>query len=186
MNHSQAIEALKHTGELMQQTGHTSDVQIILGGAVAAMVVAKMPDTRVTLDCDVLVSEPDNQWEEVQQAARSVADQYGLPKDWLNRDSRMYAHLLPIGWRNRCQQVGKFGPMQVLAISRLDLLAMKLMGAAVRPQDLEDILALKPIPKDFAFLHKHLDRLDAESLSRETHDTERAILRELEESYGQE
>jgi hypothetical protein len=96
----------------------------------------------------------------------------------------MYAHLLPIGWRNRCQQVGQFGPMQVLAISRLDLLAMKLMGAAVRPQDLEDILALKPAPKDFAFLYQHLDRLDAESLSRETHDTERAILRELEGSHG--
>ena len=37
-----------------------------------------------------------------------------------------------------------------------------------------------PATDDTAFLRKHLDRLDAESLTRETHDTQRAILEELE------
>jgi len=67
-----------------------------------------------------------------------------------------------------------------LAIGRRDLLAMKLMGAAVRPQDMEDILAMKPSAADIAFLHEHLDRLAAESLSRSVHEIERTILNELE------
>ncbi|MBL4701441.1 MAG: hypothetical protein JKX85_09305 [Phycisphaeraceae bacterium] len=184
MDHTQAIRALTLTGKQLQQSDKSTKVTIIIGGSVAAMAVADMPVSRVTHDCDVLASERDDQWEAVYQAAQRVAEQQGLPKEWLNRDSRMYAHFLPVGWRSRCQLVGTFGPMQVLAISRLDLLAMKLMGAIVRPQDLEDMLALKPTKKDFVFLHKHLDRLDAESLTRETHDTERAILRELEASHG--
>ena len=64
-------------------------------------------------------------------------------------------------------------------------MAMKLMGAAVRPQDLEDILAMRPTATDIAFLHEHLDHLDAESLTGETHDTERAILHDLEQADEQ-
>jgi len=184
MDHTQAIKALTQTGKQLQQASKNIPMRVILGGAVAAMAVAGMPVSRVTHDCDVLTSEPDDQWEAIHQAAQRVAEQQGLPKEWLNRDSRMYVHFLPVGWRNRCQLIGTFGPMQVLAISRLDLLAMKLMGAIVRPQDLEDMLALKPTKKDFVFLHKHLDRLDAESLTRETYDTQRAILRELEITHG--
>ena len=59
-------------------------------------------------------------------------------------------------------------------------MAMKLMGAPVRPQDLEDIIAMRPTADDIAFLHEYLDRLDAESLTRETHDAPRAILDDLE------
>ena len=141
---------------------------VILGGAVAAMIVANLLATRVTRDCDVVLSESDAGWESVHDAARQVARNRGLPVDWLNRDSRMYAHLLPTGWQKRCEVVGQFGPLEVLA--------MKLMGAPVRPQDLEDIIAMRPTADDIAFLHGHLDRLDAESLTREIHDGPRATL----------
>ncbi|HAI13594.1 MAG TPA: hypothetical protein DCM28_17945 [Phycisphaerales bacterium] len=184
MDRTQATSALKQTGKLLQESGHRDTVIVILGGSVAAMSVANMPATRVTHDCDVLVSEPNDQWQVVQAASQQIAKQNGLPENWLNHDSRMYAHLLPIGWRSRCEEVGTFGPLHVLAISRLDLMAMKLMGTPVRPQDLEDILAMKPTKDDLKFLHQHLDRLDEESYTRETHDNERAILKELEESDG--
>jgi len=180
VNRSEAITALRATGELLQRSGQVESVSIILGGAVAAMVTADLPASRITLDCDVVDSQPDDGWSAVQQAARQVAAQRSLPANWLNRDSRMYIHYLPLGWRDRCEPVGQFGPLTVLAVSRRDLMAMKLMGAAVRPQDLEDIVAMRPTRDDLAFLHEHLDRLDAESLSRETHDTERAIVNELE------
>lgn len=144
------------------------------------MVVADLPATRVTHDCDVLVSEPDAGWVVVREAAQQVAEKRGLPAEWLNRDNRMYAHLLPIGWRKRCELVGRFGPLEVLAIGRRDLMAMKLMGAPVRPQDLEDIIAMRPTTDDIAFLREHLNRLDAESLTRETHDAPHAILDDLE------
>ncbi|QDU70385.1 hypothetical protein [Mucisphaera calidilacus] len=179
MDRTQAIAALQQTGNLLTETACNS-VTVILGGAVAAMVVAGLPATSVTHDCDVIVSEPDAGWESVHDAARQVAERRGLPADWLNRDSRIYAHLLPIGWRKRCESVGRFGSLEVLAIGRRDLMAMKLMGAPVRPQDLEDIIAMRPTAGDIAFLREHLDRLDAESLTRETHDAPRAILDDLE------
>lgn len=182
MDRTQAIEALKATGTRLERAGVVDRVTVILGGAVAAMVTAGLPASRATHDCDVLASEPDEQWQAVQQAAGEVARQRGLPADWLNRDARMYAHLLPLGWRGRCQTVGQFGPLTVLAISRRDLMAMKLMGAAVRPQDLEDILAMRPTAADVTFLHEHLNRLDAESLTGEGHDAERAILHDLEQA----
>lgn len=184
MDRTQAIAALQQTGNLLAQAAPSGRVTLILGGAVAAMVVADLPATRVTHDCDVVESEPESGWETVHQAARQVAQKRGLPVAWLNRDSRMYAHLLPIGWRKRCETVGRFGPLDVLAIGRRDLMAMKLMGAPVRPQDLEDIIAMRPTAEDIAFLHKHLDRLDAESLIRETHDASRAILNDLEPCDG--
>lgn len=180
MDRTQAIAALRQTGNLLAQTARNDQVTVILGGAVAAMVVADLPATRVTHDCDVVVSEPDVGWQAVHEAARQVADKRGLPADWLNRDSRMYAHVLPIGWRKRCEVVGQFGPLEVLAIGRRDLIAMKLVGTPVRPQDLEDIIAMRPTADDIAFLHEHLDRLDAESLTRENHDAPRAILNDLE------
>lgn len=180
MDRTQAIAALQQTGDLLEKTAHDERVTIILGGAVAAMVVADLSATRVTHDCDVVASEPDAGWETVHEAARQVAEQRGLPVDWLNRNSRMYAHLLPIGWRKRCEVVGRFGPLTVLVIGRGDLMAMKLMGAPVRPQDLEDIIAMRPTAEEIASLHEHLDRLDAESLTGETHDGPRAILGELE------
>ena len=180
MDRTQAIAALQQTGDLLAQTAHNDSVTVILGGAVAAMVVANLPATRVTHDCDVVASEPDAGWVVVHEAARQVAAKRGLPVDWLNRDSHMYAHLLPIGWRKRCEAVGRFGPLEVLAIGRRDLLALKIIGAPKRPQDLEDIIAMRPTADDIAFLREHLDRLDAESLTGETHDAPRAILDELE------
>jgi hypothetical protein len=180
MDRTQAIAALQQTGNLLAQTAHNDSVTVILGGAVAAMVVADLPATRVTHDCDVLASEPDTGWVVVREAARQVAEKRGLPADWLNRDSRMYAHLLPIGWRKRCEAVGRFGRWRCWPLADAILMAMKLMGAPVRPQDLEDIIAMRPTADDIAFLHEHLDRLDAESLTREPHDAPRAILDDLE------
>jgi hypothetical protein len=179
MDRTQAIGALRQTGERLARTTQPDPVTVILGGAVAAMVVADLPAARVTQDCDVLASEPDAGWAAVREAAKHVAGQRGLPINWLNRDSRRYAHLLPMGWRKRCRPVGRFGPLEVLAIGRRDLMAMKLMGAPMRPQDLEDLVAIRPTAADLAFLHAHLDRLEAESLSHETHDAPRAILNEL-------
>lgn len=186
MDRNQVIAALQQTGKLLAQTAHGDRVTVILGGAVAGMVVASLPATRITYDCDVVVSEPDAGWDAVHEAAQQVAGKRGLPTQWLNRDSRRYAHLLPINWRKRCEIVGRFGPMEVLAISRRDLMAMKLIGAPVRPQDLEDIICMRPTAEDIKFLHEHLDRLDAESLERETHDAPRTILDELEPCDGPE
>ncbi len=69
--------------------------------------------------------------------------------------------------------------MIVTAVSRRDLMALKLMGAAQRPQDLEDLDAMKPGPDEAAFLHRYLDQSEAESLDHASYDRERALLNEL-------
>ncbi|NJL31903.1 MAG: hypothetical protein HC898_09870 [Phycisphaerales bacterium] len=50
----------------------------------------------------------------------------------------------------------------------------------MRPQDLEDIIRMKPTRSDIAFLREHLHRLEAESLDRQTHEAQLAILDTLE------
>lgn len=180
MNRFEAIQALRTVGERLAERGLTEPVTVAIGGAVAAMVVGDLPASRSTHDCDVVLVEPEEHWVLLQDAARLAALERDLPPVWLNRDTRMYAHLLPLGWRERCERIGAFGPLVALSISRRDLLAMKLAGAPVRPQDLEDIAAMKPTDDEIILLRRHLDRLEAESLAGETFDAQRAILAHLE------
>ena len=179
MDRNDAIEALRATGDELEASGFTEPVNIVLAGAVAAMVTGGLPASRGTHDCDVVLIDPDDRWNVVRNAARAVARQRRLPPDWFNRDSQMYAYLLPLGWRGRCEAVGSFGPLVVTSVGRRDLLAMKLAGSPVRPQDQDDLVSMKPTTEELTFLEEHLDRLEAESLAGETFEAQRAILDQL-------
>jgi len=154
-------------------------VRVVLCGAVAGILGGDLSGERQTLDCDVIDSQPSERFEAVRDAAAVVAERLGLKPTWLNQDSRMFAHLLPTGWLTRLRPVGRFGPLEAVAVGRLDLLALKLMGIDQRPQDLEDIEAIKPRDDELAFLADYLDQKEAESLDRETFDAQHAIVKEL-------
>lgn len=143
------------------------------------MVVGGLPASRVTQDCDVLAMEPDEQWDVLVQAAQATARSHKLPATWFNRDSRMFVHRLPLGWRKRCESIDHYGPLHVLVISRRDLMAMKLISAITRPQDLQDLQSMNPTPPEIQFMAQHLDRLESESLDRENFDAQRTILKRL-------
>lgn len=179
MDQQIAIEMLQQTGELLDQSVQNERTTIILSGGIAVMVAIGRSPSRFTHDCDVVASEPDDGWARVLLAARRIGIRNQLSPNWLNRDSAMYAHYLPLGWRTRCVPLGVFGPLEVLTIGRQDLMAMKLMGSPSRPQDLEDILELQPAIADLDFLEMHLDRLVAESLANEAFDAQRIILAQL-------
>ncbi|MBI1337326.1 MAG: hypothetical protein GC164_10235 [Phycisphaera sp.] len=112
-------------------------------------------------------------------AAAHVAQSLDLKPNWLNQDAGMYAHRLPAGWRNRLRRINTFGPMEVMVVGRCDLLALKLMGIAKRPHDLEDIETMRPTSPEIDFLDDYLDQQEAESLDRETFERQRSILKEL-------
>jgi len=132
------------------------------------------------VDCDVIVTDPAERFAEVAEAAARTARELDLAPTWLNNDSRMFSWLLPIGWSERLERVGTFGPLRVEAISRRDLLALKLIAAVKRARDLEDLRDLRPDAEEFAFLRRYLDRVESESLDRASYDAQRTVLNQLE------
>jgi hypothetical protein len=91
----------------------------------------------------------------------------------------MYAWALRLGWRQRCEPVGTYGPLVVLRLSRIDLIATKVIGAPKRPQDVEDLIQIQPTADELRIVAEHVDRLEAEDLDRRSFDDQRAILRAI-------
>ena len=180
MNRGDAIKALELVGNRLASAGVTDTIRIVIGGGVAAMVVGDLPPSRVTHDCDVMKLAPEQKWGDVHRAAIEVAGEQGLGRDWLNCDSRKYAHLLPLGWERRCKRLDRFGPLEVLSLGRRDLIALKIIGAPKRPQDLDDVQRMKPTATELDSVREHLARLEDESLDRETYDAQQSIINELE------
>jgi len=172
-------KALNATGERLADEGVAGPIRIVLCGALALMVRNALAAGRRTLDCDVIAHEPADAFVEVAAAARAVADRLGLPANWLNDEASAFAYLLPLGWRDRVSALATFGPLEVQVLARFDLLALKLVGAASRPQDLEDIEQMRPTPDELDRLAAHLDRLEAEALDGRTYEAQRQLLAEM-------
>jgi hypothetical protein len=64
-------------------------------------------------------------------------------------------------------------------ISRMDLIASKVMSSPKRPHDLEDLRDLKATNEELDFVEQHIDRLEAEDLDRREFSDQRAVLRSL-------
>lgn len=75
----------------------------------------------------------------------------------------MYAWCLPLGWKERCEPLRTFGPLEIWRINRQDFIAAKVVSAPSRPQDFEDLLAVGPSEEELAFAEENLDRVEQES-----------------------
>lgn len=182
MSQDRVLKALAATGQRLAEVGVTQPVQVIVCGAVAGILNGDLSGERQTLDCDVIASEPQDQFSSVADAAAAIAETLGLKPQWLNQDASMYAHLLPLGWKHRLHRIDRFGPLEVKTVSRRDLLALKLMGVVKRPHDLEDIEEMQPTAAELNFMSEHLDRLEAESLAGQTYDFQRTVIDDLRRS----
>jgi hypothetical protein len=89
--------------------------------------------------------------------AAEVGRRTGLPANWLNRDAGLYAEALPPDWETRRVNVGRFGVLQVWAIGRLDLIAMKFYSH--RPQDREHLAQMKVTGAEREFVLRYLNAL---------------------------
>jgi hypothetical protein len=155
---------------------------VILAGGTAGLLGHLLSANRTTGDCDVIWLSSPGTWDEVQCAAAAVAAKLELPPLWLNRDCSMFSWALMLGWRDRCETVGTFGPLHVQRLSRVDLIATKVVGAPSRPHDLEDLIAIRPTAPEVLLISKHLDRLAAEDLDGRTFDHQRLVLASLSAS----
>lgn len=173
------LKALAATGKRLLALGEDEPVEVVVCGAVAGILSGDLSGKRQTYDCDVISSGPGDRFTSIAHAAADVAGKFDLKPEWLNRDASIYAHLLPLGWRDRLTELDTFGPLQVMIVSRRDLLALKLISAEKRPYDLQDIDEIQPTADELDFLADHVNRLEAESLDRRTYDRERDLINDL-------
>lgn len=69
----------------------------------------------------------------------------------------MLSDALPRDWRSRRVWVGMWGRLRVFSIGRSDLVAMKVLAG--RPQDVEDLRALRLTGDDVDFVRRYLGTL---------------------------
>ncbi len=136
---------------------------VLIGGAAA--ILTGLLRSRVTVDCDVVHHEPKAAWAAVADAARSVARELLLPPDWLNAETETIAHRLPDGWRERTLTVHRSDRIEVVAIGRQDLIAMKCIAG--RPADIEDLRRLAVTAGEAAFVRDYLRKLADRHPARE-------------------
>lgn len=159
-------------------------IRLVLAGGAAGLLAGALQASRVTTDCDVPWNPSDAEGkavrDQVRAAATRVASRLGLSQEWLSFRCAMYAWRWPLGWEARCEAVeGDFGVLQVMRLSRGDLIAAKVMGAARRPQDRQDLLDLAPTREELDLAESNLDRVESEHPGREALEIERLILQDL-------
>jgi hypothetical protein len=146
--------------------------EILLIGGAAGILTGQLSPARTTGDCDVIRYLPERVESEVLRAARAVAEERGLPENWLNSKAASL-DILPDGWRARRVPIGTFGKVTVSALSRKDLLATKFYAA--HPRDVEDIVHMKPTAEEMAFVSGYLNILRVPSRQANLDQIERAL-----------
>lgn len=153
-------EAFRALGDALN-----ADVELLLVGGAAGMVTGVLPASRTTIDCDVARYIPADAGATVEMAAEVVGRDLGLPDRWLNSDVQIRLDALPDEWEGRKVFVGAWGRLRVFAVSRIDLIAMKVLAG--RAQDLEDIEVLRLRSDDVAFVRRYLKSLGAKGTDRD-------------------
>lgn len=120
--------ALAHLGRRLAAQHHNADI-VIAGGAWMALVLGSRG---VTKDIDAYLSPPT---EPIRQAVLQVAQELGLPDDWLNDGIKGFFYGTPPQklWR-------EFEGLRVYAVTADYMLALKVYAA--RATDCEDVQAL--------------------------------------------
>ncbi|MGA2439735.1 MAG: DUF6036 family nucleotidyltransferase [Tepidisphaeraceae bacterium] len=149
----------KSLAALGRRLATSTPIELLVIGGAAGLLTGELTGTYTTGDVDVLQVLPPNEWDQLQDAAAKVGARMGLPANWLNRDAALYGESLPADWKDRRFDAGRFGMLQVWAIGRLDLIAMKFY--AHRPQDREHLAKMNVTKDELGFVLRHLDALDA-------------------------
>lgn len=126
------LDALEALSERMRKKRLRAHIYIV-GGAAMSLTHRR---SRVTFDVDALIVDETGS---VVEAAREIAVERGLPRDWLNDDVRQLSVMPPAP--DRCARTIFDSPhLVVTGASARHMLAMKVHAA--RDKDLEDITTL--------------------------------------------
>jgi len=147
------LSHLRRLGEIFE---YPEDVELLLIGGAAGILTKQLDSTRVTSDCDVIRFTPRQAEPDVLQAARILAEESGLPEDWLNSKAKLL-DILPDGWHTRKVHIESLGKLHIYALSRRDFLATKFYAGS--PRDVQDISDIRPTAKELAFVRNYLNML---------------------------
>lgn len=171
--------ALRAVGESLQRAGLGGTIDLVVAGGSAVLLGGLLQRGRLTVDCDVVWSGDEATWERISSAAIEVGSTLGLPPRWLSRECSIFIWCLPLGWHERAEPVGMFGPLRVRRLHRRDLMGMKIVSAPRRPQDYLDIESMQPTAADLDWIIDHLDRLASEHLGGEDFRQQRDLVEAL-------
>lgn len=111
-------------------------IKLIVGGGGAMILAFQLP--LGTSDIDAIPTGI--QISELDPLVKEVAKELNLPPDWLNPYYSIFTHVLPQGYGARLEKIGEFKHLEVLALSKEDLLLMKCFAG--RQKDVSHIKAL--------------------------------------------
>lgn len=131
------------------------DTEVVVIGGAAAILGGWL--ARATVDIDVAAARP--ALSTFGRKIEEVAETLGLPEGWMNDGAKAFARVLPPDYADRLEYVGTFGHLTVRAISRRDLVLMKLFG--MRAEDVEDLRELRPTRDELEFVRAQLERIAA-------------------------
>lgn len=181
-NREAIIDALRALGEHPEVAG-MAQTTVVLAGRAAALLTNHAPGLAATQDCDVVAWPAGfSNSGRIEQCAQSIAGKLGLSPGWFNSDCYQSARWkLPADFQDRWEHVGRFGPMDIYCISRLDFIAMKFL--ATRDRDMADLRQLNPTAEERAWFEKRLDEIEAQyPREKFTIAIARARLKDLNES----
>ncbi|MCY2952409.1 MAG: DUF6036 family nucleotidyltransferase [Planctomycetota bacterium] len=154
LNDSTIRTALAKLGERLRLD---RDVEILLVGGAAGVLIGQLPAAWTTADVDVIHCRLPQDRDAVMAAAEEVGRELSLPPSWLSEDVGLYAWTLPEGWEYRRVHVLAQNHLRVYAASRLDLIAMKFV--AHRERDLEHLFQMRVRTDELSFVRDYLDAL---------------------------
>lgn len=153
---------------------------IVVGGAALALLGITDRQTR---DFDILQPELP---EEIAEASRTFAahlrdEGIELANDWLNNGPIQLADILPNGWRSRVQAAFQGKSLELVTLSRADLLKTKLFALCDRGTDLADCIAMMPSVTELEEAEPWVSQQDANPMWP---DHVRATLEDLRRRVG--
>jgi hypothetical protein len=135
----------------------TRDVEILLIGGSAGLLINALPPDWTTADVDAIDFRAPEDRDAVLDAAAEAARELSLPADWLNDWGGLFAWTLPDDWQSRRIFIAAHGRLRVYAVSRQDLIAMKFI--AHRPGDFEHLDRMNVTQADLKFAREYLDAM---------------------------
>ena len=100
---------------------------------------------RMTADIDLLTPIPDP----IKAASWEFAKLKGLSDDWFNNRVVNLRDSIPWGWQSDLQLVFEGQALKLSAVSRHNLIKMKMLAYCDRQIDYEDLEAMKPTTEEF-------------------------------------
>lgn len=131
--------------------------EMILIGGGAGMLSELLPDSRLTVDLDVMDVTPPEIFDLCCYHAPRIAEECDISPRWFDATPHTIRHMMLPGWRDRTTPVGEFGPLRVRAIARIDLISLK--AIASRQRDIDDLLSLRVTRDEARFVHDSLPKL---------------------------